>query len=60
MEKALIFKFLYGLPQNLRIKAMKFGAKTKKFDADNIKTFEEIYRDVENSCAVLRDMDDLV
>jgi hypothetical protein len=59
-EKALIFKFLYGLPQNLRIKAMKFGAKTKKFDPDNMKTFEEIYRDVENSCAVLRDMDDLV
>jgi hypothetical protein len=39
---------------------MKFGAKIKKFDIDNIKTFEEIYRDVENSCAVLRDIDDLV
>jgi hypothetical protein len=59
-EKALIFKFLYGLPQNLRIKAIKFGAKTKKFNTDNIKTFEEIYRDIENSCAVLRDIDDLV
>jgi len=59
-EKALIFKFLYGLPQNLRVKAMRFGAKTKKFDPNDMKTFEEIYRDVENGCAVLRDMDDLV
>jgi hypothetical protein len=39
---------------------MKFGAKTKKFNVDNIKTFEEIYRDIKNSCAVLRDIDDLV
>jgi hypothetical protein len=39
---------------------MKFGAKIKKFNADNIKTFKEIYRDVENSYAVLRDIDDLV
>jgi hypothetical protein len=60
MEKALIFKFLYKLPQNLRIKAMKFGAKIKKFDVDNIKTFKEIYRDIENSYAMLRDIDDLV
>jgi hypothetical protein len=56
----LIFKFLYRLPQNLRVKAMKFGAKTKKFDLNDIKTFEEIYKDVENSCTVLRDIDDLV
>jgi hypothetical protein len=39
---------------------MKFGAKTKKFNLDNIKTFKEIYRDVENSYIVLRDIDDLV
>ena len=39
---------------------MKFGAKTKKFNADNMKTFEEIYRDIKNSYAVLRDIDDLV
>jgi hypothetical protein len=39
---------------------MKFRAKTKKFDLDNIKTFEEIYKDVENSYAILRDIDDLV
>ena len=56
----MIFKFLYRLPQNLRVKAMKFGAKTKKFDLNDIKTFEEIYRDVENSCAILRDIDNLV
>ena len=39
---------------------MRFGAKTKKFDLNDIKTFKEIYRDVENSCAILRDIDDLV
>jgi hypothetical protein len=39
---------------------MKFGAKMKKFDLDNIKTFKEIYKDIENSCAILRDIDDLV
>jgi hypothetical protein len=59
-EKGLIFKFLYALPQNLKIKAMKFATKSKKFDPDNMKSFEEIYKDVENSCVVLRDMDDLV
>jgi hypothetical protein len=39
---------------------MKFGTKAKRFNPDNIRTFEEIYRGVENSCAVLRDIDDLV
>ena len=39
---------------------MKFGAKTKKFDLNDIKTFEEIYKDIENNCAVLRDINDLV
>jgi hypothetical protein len=32
----------------------------KKFNLDNIKTFKEIYRDVENSYAILRDIDNLV
>ena len=39
---------------------MKFGVKTKKFDLNDIKTFEEIYKDIENSYTVLRDIDDLV
>jgi hypothetical protein len=39
---------------------MKFGTKAKRFDLDNIRTFEEIYRGVENSYAVLRDIDNLV
>jgi hypothetical protein len=39
---------------------MKFGAKTKKFDLNDIKTFEEIYKDIKNGCAVLRDINDLV
>ena len=39
---------------------MKFGVKTKKFDLDNIKTFEEIYRDIKNGCIVLKDINDLV
>jgi len=56
----LIFKFLYRLPQNLKVKAMRFGAKTKKFNLNDIKTFEEIYKDVENGCTVLRDIDDLI
>jgi len=39
---------------------MKFRAKIKKFNTDNIKMFKEIYRDIENSCAILRDIDNLV
>ena len=39
---------------------MKFGVKIKKFDLNNIKTFEEIYKDIENSCVILKDIDDLV
>jgi len=39
---------------------MKFGVKTKKFDLNNIKTFEEIYRDIKNGCIVLKDINDLV
>ena len=39
---------------------MRFGVKIKKFNLNDIKTFEEIYRDVENGCAILRDIDDLV
>ena len=44
----------------MRVKVIRFGAKTKKFDLNDIKTFEEIYKDMENGCAVLRDIDDLV
>ncbi len=39
---------------------MRFIAKGTKFDLDNIKTFEEVYTTIENSCAVLKDIDDLV
>jgi hypothetical protein len=39
---------------------MKFRAKIKKFDLNNIKTFKEIYRDIENSYIILRDIDNLV
>jgi len=39
---------------------MKFGAKTKKFNLNDIKTFEEIYKDVENNCIILKDINDLV
>ena len=44
----------------MRVKVIRFGAKTKKFDLNDMKTFEEIYRDIENGCAILRDIDDLV
>jgi len=59
-EKALTFKFLYALPQNLKIKAMRFTTKGAKFNLDDMKSFEEIYTNVENSYAVLRDIDELV
>jgi hypothetical protein len=39
---------------------MKFKAKMKKFNLDNIKTFEEIYKDIENSYTILRDINNLV
>ena len=39
---------------------MKFGVKIKKFDLNDIKTFEEIYKDIKNSYIVLKDINDLV
>jgi hypothetical protein len=39
---------------------MKFGVKTKKFNLNDIKTFEEIYKNIENNCTILKDIDDLV
>ena len=39
---------------------MKFRAKIKKFNLDNIKTFKEIYKDIENSYIILKDINDLV
>src|SRR6266536_800015 len=59
-KKALTFKFLYTLPQNLKFKAMRFTTKGAKSNPDNIKSFKEIYTNVENSCIVLRDIDELV
>jgi hypothetical protein len=32
----------------------------KKFNLNNIKTFKKIYKDVENSYTILRDIDNLV
>ena len=39
---------------------MKFGVKTKKFDLNDIKTFKEIYKNIENNCIILKDINDLV
>jgi hypothetical protein len=39
---------------------MKFNAKIKKFNTNNIKTFKEIYRDIENSYIILRDINNLI
>ena len=39
---------------------MRFVAKGTKFDPDNMKTFKEVYATIGNSCAVLKDMDNLV
>jgi hypothetical protein len=44
----------------VKVKAMRFAVKGKRFDLDNMKSFEDIYRDMESGCAVLKDMDDLV
>ena len=39
---------------------MKFNIKTKKFNLNDIKTFEEIYKDVKNNYIILRDINDLI
>jgi hypothetical protein len=39
---------------------MKFGAKIKKFNLNNINTFKEIYKNIENSYTILRDINNLV
>jgi len=39
---------------------MRFIVKGTKFDLDNIKTFEEVYSTIENSYAILKDIDDLI
>ena len=39
---------------------MKFGVKIKKFDLNNIKTFEEIYKDIKNNYIILNDINDLI
>jgi hypothetical protein len=44
----------------VKVKAMKFAVKGKRFDLDNMKSFEDIYRDVKSGCIVLKDIDDLV
>ena len=59
-KKALTFKFLYVLPIQVKLKAIRFAAKGAKFDPDNIKTFREIYLYVEDYCIMMRDIEDLV
>ena len=39
---------------------MKFGVKTKKFNLNDIKTFEEIYKDIKNNYIILKDINNLV
>jgi hypothetical protein len=39
---------------------MKFKAKIKKFNLNNIKTFKEIYKNIENSYIILKDINNLV
>ena len=59
-NKALTFKFIYALPPNLKIKAMRKAAKGAKFDPDNMRSFQEVYLSIAESCAILKDMDSLV
>ena len=39
---------------------MKFNIKTKKFNLNDIKTFEEIYKNIKNNYIILKDINDLV
>ena len=39
---------------------MKFGVKTKKFNLNDIKTFEEIYKDIKNNYIILKNINDLI
>ena len=59
-DKALTFKFIYALPQNLKIRAMRYAAKGNRFDPDDMKPFIDVYNTIETSCAVLKHMDDIV
>ena len=60
INKALTFKFLYVLSQNLKVKAMRFIAKGIKFNLNNIKTFKEVYAIIKNSYAMFKDMNNLI
>jgi len=39
---------------------MRFGVKIKKFNLNDIKTFEEIYKNIKNNYIILKDINDLV
>jgi len=39
---------------------MKFGVKTKKFNLNDIKTFEKIYKNIKNNYIILKDINDLI
>ena len=60
INKALTFKFLYTLSQNLKVKAIRFIIKEIKFNFNNIKTFKEVYIIIKNSYIILKDIDDLI
>jgi hypothetical protein len=44
----------------VKIKAIKFVVKGKRFNLNNIKSFKDIYKDIESGYAILKDIDDLV
>jgi hypothetical protein len=44
----------------VKVKAIRFAIKGKRFDLDNIKSFEDIYKDIESDYAILKDIDNLV
>jgi len=39
---------------------MKFNVKIKKFNLNDIKTFEEIYKDIKNNYIILKDINNLI
>ena len=56
----MIFKFLYVLPIQVKLKAIRFAAKGAKFDPNDIKIFREIYIHIKNYYIIIRDIKDLV
>ncbi len=59
-DKALTLKFMYGLPDSAKSKAMRYATRGKRYDPKTLRTFAEVERHIEDHCAILKDMDDMI